>query len=258
MTDAHWQTLRESCTRLIRAAGYTGAGTVEFMYDPHTESFAFLEVNARLQVEHPVTEMITGVDLVQWQIRIAQGEPLALAPALMNGDRTAIRGHAIECRIVAEDPSKGFMPSIGYLRGWAAPVGPGIRFDTGFGPGREVTRYYDSLIAKLIGYGATRDEAVSRTVHALHDTHILGVATNVAYLGDVLRHPGFLAGDIDTGFLGRQFADWQPPTEWPEELGALVQAASQTHTPTAAAEGGRTPMSPAWDRADGFRSLRTQ
>ncbi|MBX3095695.1 MAG: ATP-grasp domain-containing protein [Fimbriimonadaceae bacterium] len=253
MTDTIWERLRDASLRLVRAAGYVGAGTVEFMLEPATGEIYFLEVNARLQVEHPVTEAITGVDLVQWQIRIASGETLALPEALMRGDRTAIRGHAIESRIVAEDPAHGFMPSVGKVLGWAEPSGPGIRFDTGFGAGAEVTRFYDSLVAKLIVHGTTREDAIRRLSMALRDTHILGVRTNVTYVLDLLSAPWFVSADFDTGTLGREMGEWLEPSSVPEELGSLVGLATAS-----ASSGGVSAVaetSPAWAIADGFRAL---
>lgn len=254
MTDELWQKMSEAARRLIRAAKYYGAGTVEFMVDDATNEFYFLEVNARLQVEHPVTEMITGVDLVQWQIRIAEGEKLSLPDALMQGDRTAIRGHAIEARIIAEDPGAGFMPSIGQILGWAEPCGPRIRFDTGFTCGDEVSRFYDSMLAKLIVGGDNRSVATDRLKVALRDTHVLGVKTNICYLLDVISHPGFATAEFDTGFLGREFGDWAPSNELPIELGNLVAAASASGTSSVQSDSGNGKGSNAWGLSDGFRN----
>jgi len=199
-----------------------------------------------------VTEAITGVDLVQWQFRIASGERLDLPAALMEGDRTAVRGHAIEARIVAEDPAQGFMPSIGKILGWAEPAGPGIRFDTGFGQGAEVTRFYDSLLAKLIVHGGNRADAGRRLAAALADTHILGVRTNVAYVLDLIDRPWFLEGEFDTGTLGREMGDWREATELPAELGSLVGlGAAEAVSVTVA----RASSRPAWEMADGFRVI---
>jgi len=245
-----WNGLRESVDRLVRAAGYTGAGTAEFMFDQASGQFYFLEVNARLQVEHPVTEAITGLDLVQWQLRIADGEALDLPRGLVAGDRSCIRGHSIEVRIVAEDPSKGFLPSIGKILAWAEPKAPGIRVDTGFGPGSEVTRYYDSLIAKVIAHAESRGASIRRLEAALLDFHILGIKTNIPYLIAILRHPGFQAGDIDTGFLEREFGLWTGETEAPMELGAIVDFAG---TDSKGHDRHTVPVSGAWDAADGFR-----
>jgi acetyl/propionyl-CoA carboxylase alpha subunit len=250
MTEELWSRMRDAATKLVKAAGYTNAGTVEFMVDPSSGEFYFLEVNARLQVEHPVTEAVTGVDLVQWQLRIAGGERLALSEGLMKGDRSAMNGCAIEARVISEDPARGFLPSVGRIVGWAEPLDPTIRVDTGFGPGAEVTRYYDSLIAKVIASADTRGAAIEKLRGALLDFHILGVTTNVPYLLDVLSHPSFVAGDMDTGFLGREFGDWSGDGDVPDELRALVAMASENGAGRAKS---LVEASPAWARSDGFR-----
>lgn len=242
-----WETMRRSAIELAKAAGYVGAGTVEFIYDPEADAVYFLEVNARLQVEHPVTEQITGVDLVQWQLRIADGERLRLPQTLFDGDRSAIRGHAMEVRVVSEDPSRGFMPASGRLLGWAQPFGPGIRVDTGYGPGAEVPRFYDSLLAKAICSGETRTSAIKRMEDALLDFHILGVPTNIEYMLSVLKHPTFLEGSVDTGFVDREMSGWRPQDDVPTVLGALCRSSgSGRREAKGAAEG-------PWDLADGWR-----
>lgn len=219
-----WEGMRDATTRLVRAAGYSGAGTAEYMVDPQTKAFYFLEVNARLQVEHPVTEAITGLDLVALQIRVAEGEPLGIKQELLDGNRVAISGHSMEVRIVAEDPAAGFLPSIGKIIGWAEPRHPGIRFDTGFSVGSEVSRFYDSMIAKVIAHGSNRDEARKRLIAALKDFHVLGIKTNVGYLIEVLEEEDFAEGNIDTGYLARKFEGWTPPSP-PLELGAIASRA---------------------------------
>lgn len=253
MTDELWQRMSQASRTLANAAGYVGAGTVEFMVDDAGRDFYFLEVNARLQVEHPVTEAITGLDLVEWQLRIASGERLALSDGLMAADRSAILGHAIETRLVAEDPGSGFLPSVGAVVGWAEPKGPGIRFDTGFGPGTSISRYYDSLIGKLIVHGQNRKASIERLVAALEDTHILGVKTNIEYLLDILKHPDFATAKFDTGWLGRELADWHPPTDVSEALLALVQAASQGRSVGSQVQAAPT----AWGLADGFQNAKS-
>ncbi len=227
ISDALWQSLREATIRLVTASGYIGAGTCEFMHDDESGEFYFLEVNARLQVEHPVTELVTGLDLVQLQIQIANGKELKFGHDLLFGLRTALRGHAIEARIVAEDPSKNFLPSIGKIVGWAEPRDPFIRVDTGYRLGSEVTRYYDSLLAKVIAFAPDRNAAINRLILALKDFHILGVKTNIAYLIEVLDSNGFRSGEFDTGFLERQFSNWYPETTLPSELVAIVNATDQ-------------------------------
>ncbi|MCH7945306.1 MAG: ATP-grasp domain-containing protein [Armatimonadetes bacterium] len=251
MTNELWQGMRGAAERLVKASGYVGAGTVEFMFDEATGEFFFLEVNARLQVEHPVTEAITGVDLVQQQIKIASGEALSLPKALMKGDRSAIDGHAIEARIISEDPSKGFLPSVGKIIGWAEPLDPDVRVDTGFAAGSEVSHHYDSLLAKLIVHRSDRADAIKSMDAALQDFHILGVTTNISFLLDVVRHKEFIAGEFDTDFLGREFGDWAPEQSVPDELGAiLTMACDRVQSPNGADD---SPRTHAWDGKDAFR-----
>ncbi len=247
-----WNPLQEAVKSLALRAGYVGAGTAEFIYDQTTQEFYFLEVNARLQVEHPVTEAVTGLDLVEWQLRVASGEELMLGEALMAGNRDAIHGHAIEVRIIAEDPAQGFMPSIGKILAWAEPRGIGVRVDTGFEAGSEVSRFYDSMLAKLIVQADTRAKAIHKLSLSLEDFHILGVKTNIGYTLDILAHSDFQAGNFDTGFLERELSDWRPPTELPNELWELTQAATQG---TSSQVAGATAVG-AWDLADGFRLHR--
>jgi acetyl-CoA carboxylase, biotin carboxylase subunit len=193
----------------LRAAGvalgqhlkYSGAGTVEFLVDPAAEAFWFLEVNARIQVEHPVTEMVTGVDLVAEQIAIAEGRGLRLDQA-----GVGLRGHAIECRINAEDPAAGFRPSPGTVTGAVFPAGPGIRVDTHVQAGSAVPARYDSLLAKLVVTGADRDQALARLRGALARCRIEGVATNLAMLAALAGDGEFAAGPVDTGYLERWLA----------------------------------------------------
>lgn len=247
--DTLWPAMRKSTIKLAAAAGYVGAGTAEYLVDGATGEFYFLEVNARLQVEHPVTESITGIDLVKWQLRIAGGEELRLTPEQMEGDRRTIRGHSIEARIVAEDPAKAFLPSTGRILAWALPTAPGVRVDTGFGPGSEVSRFYDSLLAKVIVSAETRAEATDRLVAALRDFHILGVKTNIPFLLDLLADSIFRNAEHDTGYLGREYDDWAPRAEVPSELGLLMrQAGAATPTGEVAT---RAPC--VWDLADEFR-----
>jgi acetyl-CoA carboxylase biotin carboxylase subunit len=244
-----WKDMRAAAKSIVLKAGYTNAGTVEFIVDSDSGEFFFLEVNARLQVEHPVTEAITGLDLVKEQIRIAEGHPLGIEPAFLKGERDRIAGHAIEVRIIAEDPEKGFLPSAGKILAWAEPLDSRVRVDAGFAQGAIVPQYYDSLLAKVIAHGATRPEAVARLRGALLDFHILGVRTNIGYLLDVIGHPKFLEGDLDTGFLGRYFRDWAPDVP-PEELSQLVQQSSAPVDQTAEPKRSQTP---AWCLGDSFR-----
>ena len=186
-------------TRLARAAGYENVGTVEFLLDPQGD-IRFLEMNTRLQVEHPVTEMVTGLDLVADQIRIAAGEPLAYSQ-----HDIALRGSAIECRISAEDPFNDFLPSVGRVRFVREPAGPGIRVESGLFDGAEVSVYYDPLLAKVTAWGRDRDEALRRMRRALREFKVAGVHTNISFLEFVLDHADFEAGEIDTAFIERHF-----------------------------------------------------
>ncbi|HYT82267.1 MAG TPA: acetyl-CoA carboxylase biotin carboxylase subunit [Gemmatimonadales bacterium] len=204
------QTLRhslgEAAVRLAEAIGYVGAGTVEFLVD-EDGAFYFMEMNTRIQVEHPVTEMCTNFDLVKEQIRVAAGEPLSF---VLNGER--LRGHAIECRVNAEDPARNFQPSPGTITAYHPPGGPGVRVDTHIYAGYTVPPYYDSLLAKVIVHGNTRAEALSRMRQALDSFIIEGVTTTIAFLGRVMRHADFVAGRVDTKFLEREPQLLQPPT----------------------------------------------
>src|SRR5690348_23409 len=192
-----------------RQLGYTNAGTVEFILAP-TGDFYFLEVNTRLQVEHPVTELVTGLDLVRWQILVAEGRPLPLAQ-----DAIHPTGHAIEVRLYAEDPSSGFLPQTGTVALWRAPEGAGVRVDSGIQTGDTVTPHYDPLLAKLSAHGADRAEALRRLEHALARTVLLGLRTNQDYLRRVLLHPAHLAGQISTAFVERHAADLLAPVDQP-------------------------------------------
>lgn len=187
----------ETAVRVAQSAGYTNAGTVEFLVDQQ-KNFYFLEMNTRLQVEHPVTELITGLDLVHLQIHIANGEPLPFWQSDVN-----IRGHAIECRIYAEDPDNNYFPSPGKITLLLAPSGPGIRRDSGMYEGWTVPMDYDPLLAKLIGYGTDRAQAIGRLQRALNEYFVGGIKTNISLFRRILRDSDFQAGKIDTGFLDR-------------------------------------------------------
>ncbi|MBI4719620.1 MAG: acetyl-CoA carboxylase biotin carboxylase subunit [Planctomycetes bacterium] len=185
----------EAAVRAAAAIGYTNAGTVEFMVD-EAGGFYFLEVNTRLQVEHPVTELVTGFDLVRAQVIVAAGGRLPFAQ-----EELRQHGHAVECRVYAEDPARGFLPSVGTLECFVAPTGPGVRVDSGVMQGSEVTVHYDPQLAKLISWGRTRDESLARMAWALRRFPILGVATNLEFLQSLIDHPLFRAGRIHTQFL---------------------------------------------------------
>ena len=190
----------EAAVRLAREAGYANAGTAEFLVDA-SQHFFFLEVNTRLQVEHPVTEMVTGLDLVKLQIRVAAGEPLPLAQSDVK-----MRGHAIECRIYAEDPANHFFPSPGKILTRTLPAGPGIRLDDGVYPGWEVSAEYDPLLGKLIAWGADRSEAISRMRRALGEYFVTGIRTNTLLFRRILDDAEFLRGEIHTRWLDERLA----------------------------------------------------
>ena len=200
LSDAQRQAMGSAAVAAARAVGYVGAGTVEFVAD--ADGFFFLEMNTRLQVEHPVTEMVTGFDLVEWQLRVAAGEPL---PATQSA--ITLTGHAIEARIYAEDPARDFAPSVGRLTLFRTPAETdGVRVDTGFATGDTVSVHYDAMLAKLICHAPTREAALRRMWQALADCAVAGVASNLDLLGRIVAHPDFAHGGIDTGFIAREGA----------------------------------------------------
>jgi acetyl-CoA carboxylase biotin carboxylase subunit len=203
---------------VARACNYTGAGTVEFLLDDQ-HNFYFLEMNTRLQVEHPVTEQITGLDLVKEQIKVAQGLPLAF-----NQEDLTITGHALELRVYAEDPQNNFLPDIGTLTTYVRPQGPGVRVDDGFEQGMEIPIYYDPMIAKLVTFGATREEAIARMLRAIEEYQITGIETTLGFGRYVLQHPAFVSGNFDTNFIRDHFpADALKPAA-PDEATAKLAA----------------------------------
>jgi len=209
-----------AAVRAAEAIGYSGAGTVEFIVDAsdglRSDRFYFMEMNTRLQVEHPVTEAITGVDLVEWQLRVASGEPLPAAQSDLS-----ITGHAIEARLYAEDAAAGFLPATGRLE--HLHFGEGARADTGVGPGDEISPWYDPMIAKLIVHGPTRGVALRRMDRALATTEVAGATTNLAFLRRLVNHPRFAAGDVDTGLIE---ADLDALTAPPETPPAVIARAA--------------------------------
>jgi len=230
MTPALRDAMTQAALAAARAVGYTSAGTVEFLLD-EDGAFYFLEMNTRLQVEHPVTELVTGIDLVAAQLRIAIGEPLGFAQADVRP-----RGHALEVRLYAEDPAASFFPSAGPILGWRAPEGPGVRVDAGIAAGQIVPVEYDPLLAKLSAWGADRASAVARLVGALRDTALLGPTTNLAFLIDVLSHPAFATGATHTGFVGEHFPTWSA-TGGDPTAAALAAAMALAHPAAVATEG---------------------
>jgi acetyl-CoA carboxylase biotin carboxylase subunit len=220
----------EAAVEAARAVDYRNAGTVEFLLDENGDFF-FLEMNTRLQVEHPVTEMVYGVDMVAAQVLTAAGEPLPFEP-----ERLEPRGHAVEVRIYAEDPAQGFIPQIGPVLRLRHPERPGVRVDSGLAEGREVTTHYDPLLAKVSAWGENRDIATRRLRAALHEMAVLGVNTNIDFLSDVLALPAWDAGELHTGFLEQHIPSWKVAAHLPDE--ALALAAEASVSATSVASGG--------------------
>jgi len=214
------QRICDTAVAIARKAGYRNAGTVEFILAPDGEFF-FLEMNTRLQVEHPVTEMVTGLDLVELQIRVAQGETLPLSQERIQAD-----GHAIELRLYAEDPENDFLPATGQLLAYRMPSGEGVRVENGFVQGMTVSSAFDPMLAKLIVHGQDRAEAIERGLTALSEALVLGVTTNADYLTRILSHPAFVAGRIDTGFIPQHAADLSPPPLGETQRNLLLAAAA--------------------------------
>ncbi|MBU2900336.1 acetyl-CoA carboxylase biotin carboxylase subunit [Maribacter dokdonensis] len=208
----------EAAIKVARACDYVGAGTVEFLLDEH-KNFYFLEMNTRLQVEHPVSELISGVDLVEQQIKVARGEALAFTQ-----EDLKINGHALEVRVYAEDPLADFMPSIGTLTTYKVPVGEGIRVDDGFEEGMEVPIYYDPMLSKLITYGKTREEAIQLMIRAIENYKVEGVATTLSFGKFVCEHEAFTSGNFDTHFVKNYYSPEHLEMQYAEErrIAALV------------------------------------
>ncbi len=243
MSPAMRKKMSEAAVKAAKAVGYVGAGTVEFIADASeglkADRFWFMEMNTRLQVEHPVTEAITGLDLVEWQLRVAAGERLPKTQ-----EQISINGHAMEARLYAEDPQKSFLPSIGRLMHLKFP--DDVRVDFGVRQGDEVTVHYDPMIAKLIAHDGAREGAAAKLARALRHTEVAGVATNTAFLARTLLHPDFLKGDVDTGFIERHNADLIHPPEITNGILARAALFVAENRPHAA---GYDP----WDVRDGFR-----
>jgi acetyl-CoA carboxylase, biotin carboxylase subunit len=223
--------LHDAAVQLARAAGYVNAGTMEFLVDAERR-FYFLEANTRLQVEHPITELVTGLDLVQLQIRIAAGEPLTLT-----ADQYAPHGAALECRIYAEDPFQQFAPGPGTITGLREPGGPGVRVDSGVYEGWTVPAAYDALIAKISTWGRDRAQAIRRMGRALREYHVQGIPTTIPFHRQVLVEESFLAGGVDTTYLDRRFPD--RPHAWSEAERAVAVVAAAVHASR------RRPVAPA-------------
>ncbi len=202
MTDELREKMGESAVRAAEAVGYENAGTVEFMVDKDL-NYYFMEMNTRLQVEHPITEMTTGVDLVKWQLRIANNEPLTLKQKDL-----VQRGHAIECRIYAEDAENGFLPSVGMLKKVEEPSGPNIRVDSGIVSNIQVSAYYDPMLSKLIVSAENRAESIEKMIWALSHYAVLGITSNISFLKKVIEHDQFQKGNTTTHFIDNYFKDW--------------------------------------------------
>jgi len=251
MTAERRAAMGKAAVEAAQAVGYVGAGTVEFIAHPDGR-FYFMEMNTRLQVEHPVTEMITGLDLVEWQLRVAFGEALPRTQ-----DQLAISGHAIEARIYAEDPDKGFLPSTGRLVHLAPPAqSDSVRVDTGVEEGDAITSFYDPMIAKLIVHGADRASALARMKGALAQYRIVGVANNVEFLGRLVGSDSFMRADLDTALIEREQAALFPaPGQPPEDawlLAALAEVERDAEAARRAADRAVDPGSP-WRALDGWR-----
>lgn len=230
MTAELRQAMGEAALKAGRAVNYVGAGTVEFLLDARGQ-FYFLEMNTRLQVEHPVTELITGLDLVAWQLHVAEGLPLPLSQ-----EQVQLTGHAIEVRLYAEDPAQGFLPQTGHINAWEPALQSGVRIDHGLLEGQQVSAFYDPLLGKLIAHGATREEARRKLLRAVQDSVLLGVQSNQRLLASLLQHPQFISGEFSTGFIPTHFAEHpclHPHVASAEELALatalLYQASAQQH-----------------------------
>jgi len=229
------QRMGDAALRIARTANYRNAGTMEFLVD-RDRNFYFLEMNTRLQVEHPVTELVTGLDLVQWQLRIAAGEPLTVRQ-----EDVRWSGSAIECRIYAEDPDRQFLPSPGQITGLTEPAGPGVRLDSGIFEGWKVPLEYDPLLAKLAVWAPSRDAAIARMKRALSEYVIAGISTNRAFFGEIMDDAVFRAGSLSTAFLDQFFARRSPLPSAPEaEAVAALMAALAQQKPAASRSSGQS------------------
>jgi acetyl-CoA carboxylase biotin carboxylase subunit len=253
LDDALRDRMGGAAVAAAKAVNYENAGTIEFIVDPHTREFYFLEMNTRLQVEHPITEMITGLDLVKLQIEVALGKELPFKQ-----QNISRRGHAIECRVYAEDPSNDFLPAIGKVLKAKFPSAPNVRVETGIESGDEVSIHYDPMIAKIVVLGQDRSDAIRKMDWALANTTILGVTTNTRFLRDVLAHEIFSRGAATTDFVQQEFSNWQPQVDGKSDL-AMIAVALQGMRDEgggmkqeAESKGQEASYDP-WDALDGFR-----
>jgi len=246
--------LGAAAVAIAREAGYENAGTVEFLYDDRSGEFYFIEVNARLQVEHPVTELVTGLDLIREQLRVAAGEPLGFSQ-----EDVKLDGWAVECRITAEDAEGGFLPSTGHIAVLNEPSGPGVRVDSSLFPGMDVGQFYDSLLSKLITYGRDREEALRRMRRALDEYQIMGVKTTLGFHRQLMANPDFIAGNIETHFLERRFTMQPVPVDDDAALlaAALLSHARRGHNaPAGPAAGAIAPATSTWLSAGRVENTR--
>ena len=256
LTPEKRREIAECAARVARGVGYTNAGTIEFLLDQDGK-FYFLEMNTRLQVEHPITEQVTGIDLVQWQLRIAQGDRLTIPP-----ERAVTpRAHAIECRIYAEDPDRGFMPAPGLVRGLVTPSGPGIRDDRGVAPGFEIPVFYDSMISKLVVWADDRPAAIQRLARALGEYRVIGVHTTLPFFRWLIRERSFLDAAFDTTYLdgvlaSRKGEPFVAPGE-ADEVDASIAVALAAWDKAHNREAPTSEPSSHWRRAARFDTLRT-
>ena len=255
LTPEMREEMGQAAVAAAKAVGYSNAGTVEFIVDPDTLEFYFLEMNTRLQVEHPVTELVTGIDLVHWQIRVAAGERFPFSQSHFTQ-----RGHALECRVYAEDPANGFLPSTGRLLQYLEPRGPGIRVDSGFTAGDQVTHFYDPLLAKLIVHAENREAAIQRMQAALRDFIVHGVVTNIDFMQSVLSHPDFAEGKVSTRWVETTMESNGSPFDRQEAVPALHLIAAAladlmiVNGPSSSVHSNDPdPYSP-WRLASGFRN----
>ena len=251
MTEALRAGMGQAAVRMARASGYRNAGTVEFLVDSQ-QDFYFLEMNTRLQVEHPVTEMVTGLDLVRKQIQIAAGQPLGLRQ-----EEVCWRGAALECRIYAEDPENGFLPSPGLIRSLRQPSGPGVREDSGIYQGWEVPVFYDPMLSKLVTWAENRAEAISRMNRALGEYQISGIKTTIPFFQTILSHPKFLSAELSTDFIEKFYRPTRslPHRKELREVAAIGAALFASRARASDASRRDPPESPwkLWGRWNGLR-----
>ncbi|HUX39089.1 MAG TPA: acetyl-CoA carboxylase biotin carboxylase subunit [Rectinemataceae bacterium] len=260
LDDGLRKRMGDAAVKAAKTAGYSNAGTVEFIVDPETREFYFLEMNTRLQVEHPVTELVTGIDLVRLQIRVASGEALPFAQEDIRG-----RGHAIECRLYAEDPERGFMPSSGPLLRYVEPAGPGIRVDSGFAEGDAIDLHYDPLVAKISCLAEDRQAALARMRGALSGTAVAGPTTNLEFLLEVLEAPDFAKATMHTTWIEENMGGWksksgEPSPELLAAAAIILGMAAESRDPAGPSDpdgkGDQRGLGGPWSADDGFRAGR--